>query len=76
PTWLLSGAAWYFIMSMLWQGMSPSQPIQQSCAHVFFRLADYLDAKSQLFHPVSNLTPQPHRLAEAKYNSATVDALN
>ncbi|MDR9826121.1 YccS family putative transporter [Vibrio sp. FNV 38] len=76
PTWLLSGAAWYFFASMLWQGMAPSQPIQQSSANVFFRLADYLDAKSQLFHPLANLTPQPHRLAEAKYNSATVDALN
>ncbi|MGL6261836.1 YccS family putative transporter [Vibrio sp. WXL210] len=76
PTWLLAGAAWYFLMSTLWQGLAPSQPVQNSTAKVFFCLADYLEVKSQLFQPVSNLTPQPYRLAEAKLNAATVEALN
>ncbi|MCG9783826.1 YccS family putative transporter [Vibrio brasiliensis] len=76
PLMLLSGAAWYYLMSMIWHALWPMQPVQQSLAHVFLQLANYLDSKSQLFHPVSNLTPQPYRLEEARLNAATVSALN
>lgn len=76
PLLLLSGAAWYFFMSMLWSAFWPMQPVQQSLATVFLQLANYLESKSQLFHPVTNLTPQPHRIQEARLNAATVTALN
>lgn len=76
PLMLLSGAAWYFLMSLVWHAVWPMQPVQQSLATVFVQLANYLDSKSELFHPVSDLTPQPHRIAEAKLNAATVNALN
>ncbi len=76
PLMLLSGAAWYYLMSMIWHALWPLQPVQQNLANVFLQLANYLDSKSQLFHPVSNLTPQPYRLEEAKLNAATVSALN
>ncbi|KHT47493.1 YccS family putative transporter [Vibrio sinaloensis] len=76
PLMLLSGAAWYFFMSMLWSAFWPMQPVQQSLATVFLQLANYLDSKSQLFHPVNDLTPQPHRIEEARLNAATVNALN
>ncbi|UUM32608.1 YccS family putative transporter [Vibrio japonicus] len=76
PLMLVTGAAWYFFMSLIWSAFWPMQPVQQSLAHVFLQLANYLDTKSQLFHPVTNLTPQPYRLEEARLNAATVTALN
>nr|WP_269135244.1 YccS family putative transporter [Vibrio cincinnatiensis] len=76
PLLLLSGSAWYYFLSMLWYAFWPMQPVQQSLATVFLQLGQYLDAKSQLFYPVSNLVPQPYRIAEANLNAATVNALN
>lgn len=76
PTLLLIGAGWYYVLSMVWLAFWPMQPVQQDLSHVFDRLGDYLMAKSQLFHPVHNLTSQPYRLTEAKLNAATVTALN
>ncbi len=76
PTMLLIGAGWYYVISMIWYLIAPMQPVQQSLANVFFALADYLEGKSELFHPVANLTPQPLRLKEASLNAATVSALN
>ncbi|MCG9682237.1 YccS family putative transporter [Vibrio sp. Isolate23] len=76
PLMLLAGASWYFFMSILWSSLWPMQPVQQSLATVFLQLANYLDSRSQLFHPVTNLDPQPYRLKEATLNAATVTALN
>ncbi|BDP32059.1 TPA: TIGR01666 family membrane protein [Vibrio vulnificus] len=76
PLLLLSGAAWYYFMSMVWQILWPMQPVQQSLANVFHQLANYLDAKAQLFHPVTNMTPQPMRINAASLNARTVNALN
>ncbi|GAK84032.1 putative efflux (PET) family inner membrane protein YccS [Vibrio ponticus] len=50
PLMLLTGAIWYFFMSMIWHMFWPMQPVQQSLANVFVSLADYLDAKSELFY--------------------------
>jgi len=76
PVLLLTGAAWYYIVSMFWHILWPLQPVQQNLANVFIQLANYLDSKAELFHPVSELIPQPHRINEANLNSATVSALN
>nr|WP_285897092.1 YccS family putative transporter [Vibrio sp. SCSIO 43169] len=76
PIMLLSGAAWYFFMSIVWSALWPMQPVQQSLATVFLQLANYLESRSQLFHPVTNLEPQPFRIKEATLNAATVTALN
>ncbi|KOO15835.1 hypothetical protein AKJ18_06710 [Vibrio xuii] len=76
PLILLTGAAWYYFVSMIWHAFWPMQPVQQSLANVFLQMANYFDSKSQLFHPVSSMVPQPHRIAEAKLNAATVNALN
>jgi len=76
PLLLLTGAAWYYFMSMIWQMFWPLQPVQQSLAAVFLQIANYLDAKAKLFHPVTNLTPQPMRIEAARLNAATVNALN
>ncbi|HHG3589096.1 TPA: YccS family putative transporter [Vibrio parahaemolyticus] len=76
PLLLLTGAAWYYFMSMIWQMFWPLQPVQLSLANVFLALANYLDAKAKLFHPVTNLAPQPMRIEAARFNAATVTALN
>ncbi|RJX75463.1 TIGR01666 family membrane protein [Vibrio sinensis] len=76
PLMLLAGASWYSVVSMFWHMLWPMQPVQQSLANVFLQLANYLDAKSELFHPVSNLVPQPYRIKEATLNASTVSALN
>ncbi|NLS13402.1 TIGR01666 family membrane protein [Vibrio sp. SM6] len=76
PVLLLTGAAWYYLMSLAWQLVWPLRPVQQSLAGVFSQLALHLQAKAVLFHPVSNMTPQPMRLEEARRNAQTVDALN
>ncbi|MGF1696502.1 YccS family putative transporter [Vibrio lamellibrachiae] len=76
PLLLITGAAWYYVMSMIWHIVWPMQPVQQNLANVFLQLANYFESKSNLFHPVSNLIPQPHRIAEAKLNAITVTALN
>lgn len=76
PLLLLSGAAWYYFMSMVWQMIWPMQPVQQSLANVFEQLANYLDAKAKLFHPITNMTPQPMRITAASLNAKTVNALN
>ncbi|MGF1908502.1 YccS family putative transporter [Vibrio kasasachensis] len=76
PLLLLTGAMWYFFMSMIWHMFWPMQPVQQSLSNVFISLADYLDAKSELFHPICYLNPQPYRIREANLNAATVSALN
>ncbi|MGF1755367.1 YccS family putative transporter, partial [Vibrio makurazakiensis] len=76
PLLLLTGAAWYYFMSMIWQIFWPMQPVQQNLANVFSNIATYMDSKSELFHPVRDLIPQPFRITEAKNNASTVQALN
>lgn len=76
PLLLVGGAIWYFIVSALWQLLSPYKPVQQNLAAVFEQLSLYLAIKRELFHPVSGMLPQPKRIEEARQNAHTVDALN
>lgn len=76
PLLLLTGATWYYFVSMIWYALWPMQPVQHNLANVFLQLANYLEAKSELFHPVAELNPQPYRIEEAKLNAATVKALD
>ncbi|WP_407702407.1 YccS family putative transporter [Vibrio algarum] len=76
PLLLLTGAIWYFFSSTVWYSIAPLRPVQQSLATVFEQLSYYFDAKKTLFHPISNLTPQPYRIHEAKLNVEIVVALN
>ncbi|MEZ9565307.1 YccS family putative transporter [Vibrio artabrorum] len=76
PLLLLTGAAWYYFMSMIWQIVWPMQPVQQNLATVFDQIGTYMESKAELFYPVSDLIPQPHRIIESKLNASTVNALN
>ncbi|UJF18175.1 YccS family putative transporter [Vibrio sp. SS-MA-C1-2] len=75
PTFLLIGAAWYSLVSLVWQMIWPYKPVQQSLSNLFTQFADYLEYKSELFIPVSNLTPQPYRIKAAALNNRVVAAL-
>ncbi|MEZ9851434.1 TIGR01666 family membrane protein [Vibrio breoganii] len=75
PILLLLGAAWYYLLSLIWQSLWPMQPVQLSLSQTFHQLSRYLDTKSRLFHPTIGLTPQPMRIEEAKLNANTVEAL-
>jgi len=76
PMLLLAGASWYGLLSLTWQALWPNQPVQQSLAAVFTEFAHYLDSKSKLFEPVTNMVPQPLRLEAAGQNARVVAALN
>ncbi|MGB2078274.1 MAG: YccS family putative transporter [Vibrio sp.] len=75
PLLLLTGAAWYAFIAIIWQIIWPMQPIAQRLSSVFEHISRYMEAKSELFHPVSNLRPQPFRIQEAQLNANTVGAL-
>ncbi len=72
---LLSGSAWYYFLSMIWQQFWPTRPVQHSLACVFDNMASYLDVKSELFKPNRQLDPQPFRVHEAELNAHTVTSL-
>ncbi len=76
PALLLSGAIWYFFVSTLWLIFAPRQPLRHSLSNVFDQIANYLDMKSELFHPITGFSPQPFRIREANLNATTVAALN
>lgn len=76
PLLLLAGAAWYYLLSMIWQIIWPMQPVQQSLNNVFITLADYLEFKSDFFPLKSNVDPQSYRIKEARLNANTVSSLN
>lgn len=76
PLLLLSGSSWYYLISSLWRLLWPTQPIQQSLAHIFEQTAHYFEIKAEMFHPTDNMSPQPFRVEEAKRNGNLVAALN
>src|SRR5690606_34294279 len=49
PMLLVAGAAWYGLLSVLWQMLFSNQPVQQALARLFRELGQYLKLKSSLF---------------------------
>ena len=76
PLLLVAGAAWYGILSVLWQALFSNQPVQQSLARLFWELGLYLKIKSALFEPVRKLDVEAGRLELARQNGRVVAALN
>ncbi|MNO48006.1 Inner membrane protein YccS [compost metagenome] len=76
PLLLVTGAAWYGLLSVLWNALFANQPVQQSLARLFFELGDYLKIKSSLFEPLRQLDVEGQRLALARQNGKLVVALN
>ena len=76
PLRLLAGAAWYGLLSVLWQALFTQQAVQQVLSRVFIELGEYLKLKSRLFEPLTQLDVESHRLALAQQNRRVVDAMN
>ncbi|MBO3277842.1 YccS family putative transporter [Pseudomonas schmalbachii] len=76
PLLLVTGAAWYGLLSVLWNALFANQPVQQSLARLFFELGVYLKIKSSLLEPLRQLDVEGQRLALARQNGKLVVALN
>ncbi|MGF6517039.1 YccS/YhfK family integral membrane protein [Pseudomonas sp. BT76 TE3572] len=76
PVLLVAGAAWYGLLSVLWQAMFSNQPVQQSLARLFRELGFYLKLKSSLFEPIRQMDVEARRLELAQQNGRVVAALN
>ena len=76
PLLLVAGAAWYGLLSVLWQALFSQQPVQQALARVFRELGLYLRLKAALFEPLRELDVEQRRLALAQQNGKLVAALN
>ncbi|SDN89344.1 TIGR01666 family membrane protein [Pseudomonas arsenicoxydans] len=76
PVLLVAGAAWYGLLSVLWQALFSNQPVQQSLARLFRELGYYLKLKSSLFEPIRQLDVEARRLELAQQNGRVVAALN
>ncbi|RWU26470.1 TIGR01666 family membrane protein [Pseudomonas alkylphenolica] len=76
PLLLVAGAAWYGLLSVLWQVLFSNQPVQQSLARLFRELGRYLKLKATLFEPIRQLDVEARRLELAQQNGRVVAALN
>lgn len=76
PLLLVAGAAWYGLLSVIWQALFANQPVQHSLARLFRELGRYLKLKAALFEPLRDLDVEARRLALAKQNGQVVAALN
>ncbi|MHC8379609.1 YccS family putative transporter [Pseudomonas sp. MDT1-16] len=76
PVLLVAGAAWYGLLSVLWQALFSNQPVQQSLARLFRELGFYLKLKSSLFEPIRQMDMEARRLELAQQNGRVVAALN
>ncbi|WP_346796894.1 YccS family putative transporter [Halomonas sp. Bachu 37] len=73
---LLSGAAWYGLISVVWCALFSRQPVKQSMARLYKALGEYLIIKSALFEPLRDVDIEARRLALARQNGKVVEALN
>ncbi|WP_111415169.1 YccS family putative transporter [Billgrantia lactosivorans] len=73
---ILSGAAWYGAISVVWCALFSRQPVKQSMAQLYRELGRYLMLKATLFEPLRGIDLEARRLALARQNGRVVTALN
>lgn len=73
---LVIGAAWYGLLSVIWNFLFVHQPVQYALANLFHELGEYLKIKATLIEPIRHLDIEERRLALAKQNGKVVAALN
>ena len=73
---ILSGAAWYGVISVVWCALFSRQPVKQSMARLYRELGKYLVLKAALLEPLRGIDIEAHRLALAQQNGRVVEALN
>lgn len=76
PSLLLTGAAWYGVLSLLWSMLAPQQAVRLSLARLFDALADYLEGKAALFTPVHGVDREAMQWSLAMQNERVVEAMN
>ncbi|ANF57791.1 YccS family putative transporter [Halotalea alkalilenta] len=76
PLALVSGAAWYGLVSVLWQVCFAHQPVKLRMVRVLKLLGDYLVLKASLFEPVRGVDLEARRIELARQNARVVEALN
>ncbi|SFI11776.1 YccS family putative transporter [Modicisalibacter xianhensis] len=76
PLLLVTGAAWYGTISVIWSALFSRQPLKLSMALLFRELGKYLQLKATLFEPVRGVDVEARRLALAEQNGKVVNALN
>ena len=73
---LLIGAIWYGIVSVIWFGLIPQQPVQARLAKLYQLLGEYLQLKAQLLEPIREVDQAERRMALILQNGRVVNALN
>ncbi|MDD2545230.1 MAG: YccS family putative transporter [Burkholderiaceae bacterium] len=73
---MLSGAAWYGLVSVAWSLVLPRAPVRYRLARLYAVLSEYLRLKALLLEPVRGVDLEHRRMALALHNGRVVDALN
>lgn len=73
---LLTGAAWYGLLSVVWTAFMPQPPVHARLAKLYALLGEYLQLKAQLLEPVREIDLTGRRMALVLHNGRVVDALN
>ena len=73
---MLGGAAWYGVVSVLWNAVMPRAPVRFRLAKLYAMLGEYLRLKALLLEPVRDEDLERRRMALALHNGRVVDALN
>ncbi|BEU94508.1 TIGR01666 family membrane protein [Acidovorax sp. DW039] len=73
---MLGGAAWYGVVSVLWNAVMPRAPVRYRLAKLYAMLGEYLRLKALLLEPVRDEDLERRRMALALHNGRVVDALN
>ena len=73
---LLTGAAGYGLLSVLWAALLANRPVREAVARLYGELGHFLRIKATLFEPVREADHQALQLALAEQNGRVVAALN
>ena len=76
PTLLIIGAVWYNLLTLIGHLLFPIKPLQENLAHSYEQLANYLDAKANLFDPDAEHDTDLPWMDVAMANSTLVATLN
>ncbi|QNP49511.1 YccS family putative transporter [Diaphorobacter aerolatus] len=76
PVLLLTGAAWYGLLSVLWKMAFALRPLRIGLAQLYAELSGYLQLKASLFEPVRGVDVQQRRIGLAQANGRVVAVLN
>jgi len=76
PMLLIFGALWYNLLTLIGHLVFPIRPLQENLARCYQQLANYLDAKANLFDPDAEQDADLPWMDVAMANSALVSTLN